>query len=480
MKLYNTLTRKKSDFKAIKEKEVRMYSCGPTVYSHAHIGNLRAYIISDTLRRMFEHRSYKVIHVMNITDVGHLVGDGSLGEDKLKQTARIEHKSAKEIAKEYERLFLKDIKKIGIKMPSIIARATDHIPQMLDLIERLERRGYLYKAETGIYFDTSKFKDYGNLSGTDFKRLNSSLIGGARIERPSGTRNITDFAVWRFSPEKEKEMVWDSKYGRGFPGWHIECSAISMEYLGNHFDVHTGGVDHIQIHHQNEIAQSEGATGEKFVNFWVHNEFLKVNGSKMSKSLHNTYTIEDLEGMGISPQGYRYFVLTGHYRSIMNMTKEALGNAQRTIASIHSFIERISGYDAEGKPDREFIEEIASLEREFFEWMEDDMNTPEALASLHALISVVNKCHSTGKLSKAGRDAVMATLLKMDSVLGLSFKEHTETKPLAAEPKRLIEEREKARQSGDFKSADEIRQELKERFGIIVEDGKNGSVWRRQ
>ena len=480
MELYNTLVHKKSGFKAIRQKEIRMYSCGPTVYNHAHVGNFRAYIVSDTLRRVFEHLSYKVTHVMNITDVGQLVGDGNLGEDKLKQTARIEHKSAKEVAREYERLFIKDIKKLNIEMPSVIARATDHIPQMLNLIEKLDKKGYLYRAETGMYFDTSKFGDYGKLSGSDFKRLNASLMGGARVERPAGTRNITDFAVWRFSPADEKEMVWDSKYGRGFPGWHIECSAISMEYLGDHFDVHTGGVDHIQIHHQNEIAQSEGATGKKFVNFWVHNEFLKVNGSKMSKSLHNTYTIEDLEGMGISPQGYRYFVLTGHYRSIMNMTVDALKSAQRTIESIYSFIERISGSMPEGVPEKEFGAEIKKLGQEFFRRMEDDMNTPEALASMHALISIANKRNASRKLSNGDRDAVVAVLLEMDGVLGLSFKEHTATKPLSAEPRRLIEEREYARKSGDFGSADEIRRELRDRFGIIVEDTKDGPQWRRK
>ncbi len=478
MKLYNTLTRKKMEFKPI-SSEVRIYSCGPTVYGNAHVGNLRAYIVSDTLKRVLQHLSYKVRHVMNVTDVGHLVGDGSLGEDKLKQAARSEHKSAKQVAEEYERLFLIDMKKLNIERPSVIARATAHIPQILVLIDKLDALGYLYKLNTGIYFDTSKFKGYGELAGMSFEQLNDSLIAGARVERPSGTRNITDFAVWRFSPKEEKEMVWESRYGRGFPGWHIECSAISMEYLGNHFDIHTGGVDHIMIHHQNEIAQSESATGEKFVNFWVHNEFLKVNGRKMSKSLHNIYTLEDLGKSGISPEGYKYFVLSGHYRSIMNLTTESLQNAEKTLNGIYNFIERVSAAGTEGRIDKALEKEVNTARDRFFSWMENDMNTPEALSSMHALISAVNRRASSSRLSDKDSALIINAMVEMDSVLGLSFEKHAAIKSIAPAAMKLINEREDARAQKDFKKADRLRNELAESFGIIVEDGKDGPVWRR-
>ncbi|MGC8649164.1 MAG: cysteine--tRNA ligase, partial [Candidatus Micrarchaeia archaeon] len=298
MILYNTLGGKKEEFKPISDMKVGLYTCGPTAYFYAHIGNMKAYIDEDLLKRALLYNGYKVKHVMNVTDVGHLKSDQESGEDKVRAEAVAEHKTMREIVDFYSNLFFSDLKKLNIIMPDIIVRASDAIEDILKLIDILDKKGYLYKTKDGVYFDTSKFKDYGALIGMSFEQLNKQLKAGARVERSTEIKNITDFAVWRFALEDEKEMVWESKFGRGFPGWHIECSAISMKSLGEHFDIHCGGIDHIPIHHTNEIAQSEAATDKKFVNYWFHVGFLTVNGSKMAKSLKNIYTLADLEKKG--------------------------------------------------------------------------------------------------------------------------------------------------------------------------------------
>ncbi len=480
MEIYNTLGRKKMRFRSIRKGKVGMYTCGPTVYEHAHIGNFRAYIFADLLKRVLTYEGYSVTHVMNITDVGQLVGDGNIGEDKVRLTARLQHKTAKQVASEYERIFLKDMDSLEIIRPDVIARATDHVPEMLAIIHDLDSKGYTYKIGTGIYFDTSKFKDYGNLIGTTFKRLNESLRAGARVERPAGERNITDFVVWRFSKPEDKEMVWGSEYGKGFPGWHIECSAISMKYLGSHFDIHTGGVDHIPVHHPNEIAQSESYTGKKFVNYWMHSEFLKVNGRKMSKSLHNIYTIEDLAEKGFSQFDYKYFIISGHYRKIQNFAFDALANSKNTLAGMYKWVERLSVTSrrkGDDDSDPAFARSLRSHTATFFDSMGSDLDTPGALSHLHAFISAANhKSEDTG-ISPSDSRTTIKLLLEMDGVLGLQFGKHTSRKNIPREAISLIKKRERAREGNDFKEADLIRNELRERFGISVEDTDKGTEW---
>lgn len=473
MRIYNTLVHKKQTFRSIKKGFVGMYTCGPTVYNYAHIGNMRAYIFADLLKRVLIHNGYKVRHVMNITDVGHLVSDANLGEDKMRIGAEREHKTVYQVAEFYTTTFLNDMKRLNLIMPDVISKATDHINEMLQLVYRLDEKGYIYRVETGMYYDTSKFKDYGQLMDMTFEKLNNYLIAGARVERAAGIRNSTDFAVWRFSHPSLKDMVWDTKYGRGFPGWHIECSAMSMKYLGEHFDIHTGGVDHLPIHHTNEIAQSEGATGKKFVNFWVHNEFLMINGKKISKSLHNTYTIQDLIDKGYSINSYKYLILNSYYKSQANFTFEALENAEKTLNGIYSFMSRLSEVKNHREPSNEFIKKIDRIKKEFFADLNNDLNTPLALSKMHMLITETNK---NSKIGSGDAAAVLDILSEFDKVLGLDFALHAKRKDVSEAAKGLAMEREKLRKERKFAEADHIRKRLKEEYGIEIEDTDNGPV----
>jgi len=477
LKLYNTLGRKIQPFRSIKKGSVGMYTCGPTVYWFAHIGNMRTYVQEDILKRTLLHNGYKVKHVMNITDVGHLVGDSNIGEDKIKLEARKEHKSAYEVARFYEEAFVRDIKRLNIIMPDVMPRATEHINEMLALIKKLDEKGYLYKVSTGIYYDTSKFKDYGKLTGMSFEELNKYLKAGARVERAEGIRNTTDFAVWRFAKADEKEMVWDSEWGRGFPGWHIECSAMSMKYLGEHFDIHCGGIDHIPIHHTNEIAQSEAATGKKFVNYWLHVSFLTVNNMKMAKSLGNIYTVQDIIDKGYSPISLRFFLLSSHYRSQQNFTFEALENADKTLKSIYNFIREMNAVKEEKEFDKGVEKELEKFHTQFFEELNNDLNTPNALKEMHALISYENKRLSEGKVGASEAKRVIEIMLDFDTILGLDLKKELEEKKLPDEVEKLIEERERARKEKDFDKADRIRKEIEEKYNIIIEDTKTGVKW---
>jgi len=477
LKLYNTLGRKIQPFRSIKKGSVGIYTCGPTVYWFAHIGNMRTYVQEDILKRTLIHNGYKVKHVMNITDVGHLVGDSNIGEDKIKLEARKEHKSAYEVARFYEEAFVKDIKRLNIIMPDVMPRATEHINEMLALIKKLDEKGYLYKVSTGIYYDTSKFKDYGKLTGMSFDELNKYLKAGARVERAEGIKNTTDFAVWRFAKGDEKEMIWDSEWGRGFPGWHIECSAMSMKYLGEHFDIHCGGIDHIPIHHTNEIAQSEAATGKKFVNYWIHVSFLTVNNMKMAKSLGNIYTVQDIIDRGYSPLSLRFFLLSSHYRSQQNFTFEALENADKTLKSIYNFIRQINTVNEEKEFGKDIENELEKFHKGFFEELNNDLNTPNALKEMHALISYENKRLSDGKVGAKESKKVIEIMLDFDTILGLDFKKELEEKKLPDEVEKLIEERERARKEKDFDKADRIRKEIEEKYNIIIEDTKTGVKW---
>ena len=334
LKLYNTLTRKKEIFKPLKDKQVGIYTCGPTVYWHQHIGNLRSYIFPDILKRVLSLDGFKVKHVMNITDVGHLTGDADEGEDKIEKAAAKEGKKAEDIANYYWQIFREDFKKLNITEPDIWTKATERIKEQIELIKKLEEKGYTYKTGDGIYFDTDKFKDYAKLA----KLQKEGLRAGKRIEMRD-KKNKTDFALWKFSGEPGKrQQEWQSPWGLGFPGWHIECSAMSMKYLGDSFDIHTGGIDHIPVHHTNEIAQSEAATGKKFVNFWLHGAFLVFKGEKISKSKGGLYTIAELEEKGFSPLSFRYFALTAHYRASLNFSLENLEAAQNALENLKQII----------------------------------------------------------------------------------------------------------------------------------------------
>ncbi len=477
MKLYNTLTRKVETFKAIEEGKVGLYACGPTVYYYAHIGNMLPYVFWDILKRTLTRDGYKVKYVMNITDVGHLVSDSDVGEDKMRVAMEREHKSPLEIADFYTKKFKMDVKRLNIEEPNVLPKATDHIPQMLSLIEKLDKKEFLYKisgAEGGMYFDTSMFKEYGILTGHNFDELNKMQQAGARVGRPDGLRNVTDFAVWRFTSPSIKDMVWDTPYGKGFPGWHIECSAMSMMYLGEHFDIHGGGIDHIPIHHTNEIAQSEAATGKKFVNYWIHSNHMLVDGKKMSKSLKNIYTVQDLIDKGFSSISYRYFLATNHYRSQLNFTFEALKHAEETLKSLYVFVSKTSALQPTGKTDPMFIKRLDELHAEFFESINDDLNVPVALSKLHELVNATS--HRASKLGKEEVSKVLKIILDFDSVLGLRFEEHLSS-ALPQDAKKLIELREQVRAAKDFKKADELREKLKTEFKISVEDTKEGTLW---
>jgi len=340
MHLYNTLTRSKELFRPLKEGEVFMYHCGPTVYNYAHLGNLRAYVFADILRRVFSFNNYAVKQVINITDVGHLTSDEDEGEDKLEAGARREGKSAQEIAEFYTGAFLEDMSALNIDTrATLFPKATEHIAEQIDLIKTLEKKGATYRTSDGVYFDTSACKQYGELAHLDI----AGLKEGARVLKNPEKRNATDFALWKFSkPEEKRQQEWESPWGLGFPGWHLECSAMSMKYLGPHFDIHTGGIDHIPVHHTNEIAQSETATGEKFVNYWMHAGFVNIEGAKMAKSEENFITLKTLTEKGFSPLAYRYWLLTADYKKTINFTWEALEGAETAFRKLQRvFVEEL-------------------------------------------------------------------------------------------------------------------------------------------
>lgn len=472
MHIYNTLSRSNELFRCVDGKKVGLYACGPTVYFYAHIGNMRAYITVDTLRRALVHEGYAVRHVINITDVGHNVGDDDTGEDKIRMEARKEHRGIEEIIRFYTEKFFEEEALLNIQKPEVTCRASEHIGSMLDLIGRLDEKGYIYKAGNGMYFDTSKSKGYGRLAGSSFERMNKDLRAGARVERPEGLRNITDFTVWRFANQEERDMVWNSRFGKGFPGWHIECSAMSMEYLGETIDIHTGGTDHIPIHHTNEMAQSEAATGKRFVRYWVHSAFMTVDGRKMSKSLRNIHTVEGLVKMGYLPLAFRYMCLTVHYRNMMNFTFEGLERAQKSLKALYAFVSRISAIDGGGHPDTELVGKAEKLRGEFFESVGDDLDIPAAITKMHGLVNLAGRA----KLSGAEAKRMLAIMLDFDSVLGLGFDLHMSS-ALPGEAKKLIWQREDARGRKDFKTSDEIRSRLRKDFKITLEDTEEGTVW---
>jgi len=464
MKIYNTMTRRKEEFKPISSECVTIYSCGPTVYNYAHIGNMRTYVFMDTLRRVLKLNGYRLKHVMNITDVGHLTSDGDEGEDKMEKAAKTQKKTPWEIARYFTGIFFKDLERLNIETPEITPKATEHIGEMIAFVEELCEKGYGYETSDGIYFDIAKFPHYGRLSRAN---LEEQLAGASeRVEVNTEKRHPADFAIWKKAP-KEHIMQWPSPWGMGYPGWHIECSAMSREYLGDCFDIHTGGVDHIPIHHENEIAQSEALTGKKSVDYWMHGEFLLVDNGKMSKSLGNTYTISDLIEKGYSPLAYRYFCLNGNYRNKLNFTWEALEAAQ---VSLNRLYETLAKQKAAG--DGTLPEgTVEQWKKEFTEAVSDDLNVPLGLGILWKALRYPEK-------SKEIYDFALFT----DRVLGLSMEENAgkikedgnaQDAELSQEIQELVERRAEAKKTKDFKTADAIRDQLKA-MGITLIDTKEG------
>ncbi len=453
---YNTLTKKKEKFEPLDPNEVRIYSCGPTVYKNATIGNMRTNIFQDVLRKVLRYNGYKIKHAMNITDVGHLVSDGDEGEDKMLKSAREEHKTPLEIAKYYTDLFFQDLKYLNIETPEIVCKATDHIPEMLEYVQKLIKNGYAYETSTAIYFDVSKLDKYGILSGVNLKEQKS----GARVEIDHEKKNPYDFALWIKAP-KEHLMKWDSPWGPSYPGWHIECSAMGKKYLGEQFDIHTGGIDLIPTHHENEIAQSKGACGKIPARYWLHGEYLLINGGKMSKSLGNVYLIKDLIERGYDPLVYRLFSYSCHYRNKLNFTWEGIESASKSLERLRS------GYKAHLNGTEE-IEDgiIKDLENRFHKAINDDLNMPLAM-------SVVWEAVRYEKKSKK----IAMLLEKFDTVLGLKISEETEKKQeeIPADVLELVEERKIARNSKNWSKSDELRNKIEEK-GYEVKDLPQGKT----
>lgn len=452
--LYNTLTREKEEFKPIKKTSVGFYSCGPTVYNYAHIGNLRTYIFNDLLKRVLLYNGYKVKHVMNITDVGHLTSDADEGEDKMLKGAKRESKSVWDIAEFYTKAFQEDMKHLNITAPTVWCKATDHITEMIDLIKKIGRKGYTYNAGGNVYFDTSKFKDYGKLA---LLKLDD-LKAGARTEVDANKKNPRDFALW-FTKSKfeDQEMKWDSPWGQGYPGWHIECSAMSMKYLGNHFDIHTGGIDHIPVHHTNEIAQSEAATGKKWVNYWLHGEFLVIDKGKMAKSGENFITLQTMITKGYNPLAYRFFCLGTHYRIPLAFSWEGLENAKNAYERLKNIV-----LDLKTKKDSNKTDSFDSYKAQFLDSVNDDLNMPEAVSVLWAAL----------RDPELGSKEKLKLAYDFDDVFGLGL---AELKPdeVPAEIVALVKEREAVRRAKDWALSDKLRDAIKAK-GYAIEDSKDG------
>ena len=451
---YNTLTKKKEKFEPIDEKEVRIYSCGPTVYKDATIGNMRTNIFQDVLRRVLKYNGYKIKHAMNITDVGHLVSDADEGEDKMIKSAKEMHKSPLEIAKYYTELFFEDLKKLNIETPEIICKATDHIPDMIKYVEKLLKNGYAYETDTAIYFDISKLDKYGILSGVNLDEQKA----GARVDVDSQKRNPYDFALWIKAPENHL-MKWESPWGLSYPGWHIECSAMGQKYLGEVFDIHTGGIDLIPTHHENEIAQSKGACGKIPARFWIHGEYLLIDGGKMSKSLNNVYLVKDIEQRGYDPLVYRLFTYSSSYRNKINFTWDVMDANAKALEKLRE------GYQKhlQGKEDVE-DEVVTNFEEEFHKAINDDLNMPLAMSVVWDVIKYPKKSIKLAELLK-----------KFDGVMALSIDKEIKKKDyeIPEEIIKIAKEREKARKNKDWTKSDELR-DLISKKGFLIKDLQNG------
>ena len=455
--VYNTLTKEKDLFKPINENEIRIYSCGPTVYKDATIGNMRTNIFQDVLRRMLKYNGYTIKHVMNITDVGHLVSDGDEGEDKMIKSAREEHKTPLEIAEHYTKLFFDDLKDLNIEIPEIICKATDYIPEMLEYVEELVEKGYAYETSTAIYFDVSKLDKYPVLSNVNVEEQKA----GARVDVDPEKKNPYDFALWIKAPENHL-MKWDSPWGPSYPGWHIECSAMSRKHLGEQFDIHTGGIDLIPTHHENEIAQSKGVCGKIPANYWIHGEYLLINGGKMSKSLGNVYLLRDIKEKGYDPLVYKLLCYTSSYRNKLNFTWEGIEASSKSLERLRNgYQANKNGTDTLNEEDKKDLER---LENEFHKAINDDMNMPLAMSFVWEVIKYNKKSPEIAELLK-----------KFDTVLGIKIdKEETNKEiEIPEEVLKLVEERKQARQEKNWAESDRLRDLIKEK-GYEVKDTKDG------
>ncbi len=463
MKFYNTKTRQIDEFTPIAEKKVTLYTCGPTVYNYLHVGNWVAYIRWDILVRTLIASGYDVSRVMNITDVGHLVSDADDGEDKMEKGAKREGKTAWEVAQMYTEDFLSGMHKLNLIEPTFITKATDYIPQQIALVKTLEDKGFTYEIDDGVYFDTSKFPTYADFAHLDL----ADQEAGARVEFNPQKRNGSDFALWKFSPKGEKrDMEWESPWGVGFPGWHLECSAMAMDKLGETIDIHTGGIDHIPVHHTNEIAQSEAATGKTFSNYWLHNNFLLVDGTKVSKSIGNTFTLQDLAEKGFAPEDFRMFVLQSHYRTESNFTFDNLQSAKNRLQGLRNVAE-LQYQATESAPRVDF----ASEKELVLKALQNDFDTPKALVHMSMLASTVND----NLINTADVTAFADYIRFIDDVLGLSLGSVTD---ITAAQKELLQARTAAREAKDWAESDKKRDKLKSQ-GIEVRDASTGQIWSR-
>lgn len=493
LRLYNTMGRKMEEFVPIHEGKAGFYGCGPTVYNYAHIGNLRAYVFLDILDKTLSYLNYDITHVMNITDIGHLSGDDDEGEDKMVKTAKQRNQSVLEIAQFYTDAFFNDIDRLNIRRPDIVCKATEHVQDMIDLIKRLEENGHTYMSGGNLYYDVSTFPDYGKLACLNL----DDLKAGARIDVDQNKKNPQDFVLWFTKSKFENHaLVWDSPWGRGYPGWHIECSAMSMKYLGEQIDIHTGGIDHIPVHHTNEIAQSEGATGKRWVNYWLHNEFLVIakekgqenqEAGKMSKSSGNFLTLQSLVDKGFHPLDYRFFLLGAHYRSQVAFSWTAMEGAKNARKALLQRVEKVLAQN-EGKVPEKGTVAISAKGQEYLDKfttaLENDLATPQALSALQTAI----------KDTSLSAEEILSLVGIMDGVLSLSLQEGAsslyqekkaaesappaEMTPEDLEIQALVDERTAAKKAKDFARADAIRQELQER-GIQIIDTPQGPQWKR-
>ena len=450
---YNTLTKTKEKFVPINKEEVRMYSCGPTVYKDASIGNMRTYIMNDIIRRVLKYNGYKVKHAMNITDVGHLVSDADEGEDKMLKSAREMQKSPYEIAKYYTKLFMEDLEKLNVEKPEVICKATDHIEDMIKYVQKLLENGYAYETSTAIYFDVSKIDEYGILSGIKLEDQKA----GARVDVDTEKRNPYDFALW-IKAKPNHIMKWESPWGLSYPGWHIECSAMGQKYLGEQFDIHTGGIDLIPTHHENEIAQSKGACGKIPAKYWIHGEFLLINGGKMSKSLNNVYLLKDITQKGYDPLTYRLFTYSSSYRTKLNFTWEGIDASQKALEKLRA------GYQKHLEENENISdEEIAKYEENFHKAINDDLNMPLAMSVVWDVIKNPKKSKKLAEL-----------LNKFDTVLALSLDKKNESQEeIPEEVIRLAEKRLKARAEKNWAESDRLRDEILA-LGYSIKDSKDG------
>ena len=456
IKIYNTLTRKKEVFTPLSKKEVRIYTCGPTVYWFAHLGNLRTYIFEDGLKRILKYNGYQVKHVMNITDVGHLTSDANTGQDKMELGAKREKKTVWEIAKFYTRAFKKDLKLLNIIEPNLWIRATKTIKDQINLIKVLEKKGFAYKIADGVYFNSSKLKSYGRLWPKKMK-----LRAGARVEMALGKKNLTDFALWKLTPPGVKrQMEWSSPWGRGFPGWHTECVVMSIKHLGIPFDIHCGGTDHILIHHTNELAQAEAAYGKILANYWLHGEFLVKENERLGKSKGNIIILDDLIKKGFNPLSFRYLCLTAHYRSKLNFTWAGLKSSQKALENLYQKFRELR-FERETKI-KDSSKRKKEYQEKFLKFINDDLNFPRALGLLWKLVKDV-------KVSSKDKENL---LLSFDKVLGLGLEKIKKIQ-IPQEIKKLVSRRERYRLQKKWQKADMIRKKI-EKMGYWVEDTKKG------